>query len=155
MKILIVATLLALLAACQSLPKLEDDARYVRLAKVTDIREFTEIERKQAWANRPSDSRVGVGFGFGLGVGSGGSFGGMNVGIGSTFGNRDRSYGRAQPPHIADGANRVTVQPIGTTDRVEVMSYGQHKIGDCVKVLATHPTEYPRFFELKPGESCE
>ena len=153
MKTLIASTLLVLLAACQSLPKLEDDARYVRLAKVTDIREFTEIERKQARANRPSDSRVG--FGFGLGVGSGGSFGGMSVGIGSTFGDRDRSFGRAHPPHIADGANRVTVQPIGTTDRVEVMSYGQHKIGDCVKVLATHPTEYPRFFDLKPGESCE
>ena len=153
MKTLMTATLLTLLAACQSLPKLEDDARYVRLAKVTDIREFTEIERKQARANRPSDSRVG--FGFGLGMGSGGSFGGMSVGIGSTFGDRDRSYGRAQPPHIADGANRITVQPVGTTERIEVMSYGQHKINDCVKVLATHPTEYPRFFELKPGENCE
>ena len=153
MKTLMTATLLTLLAACQSLPKLEDDARYVRLAKVTDIREFTEIERKQARANRPSDPRVG--FGFGLGVGSGGSFGGMSVGIGSTFSDRDRSYGRAQPPHIAHDANRITVQPMGTTDRVEVMSYGQHKIGDCVKVLATHPTEYPRFFELKPSENCE
>jgi len=28
-------------------------------------------------------------------------------------------------------------------------------VGDCVKVLAGHPTEYPRFFELKPGEHCE
>ena len=153
MKTLIATALLVMLAACQSMVKLEDDTRYVRLAKVTDIREFTELERKQAQANRPSDSRSRVGFGLGLGMGSGGSFGGVSVGLGGTL--SERPFGRAQPPHIADGANRITVQPIGTTDRVEVMSYGQHKIGDCVKVLATHPTEYPRFFELKPGESCE
>lgn len=151
MKALTVTTLLALLAACQSTPKLEDDVRYVRLARVIDIREFTDLERKQARANQPSDSRVG--FGFGVGMGSGGSFGGMSVGIGSRLG--ERPFGRAQPPSVADGANRITVQPIGITDRVEVMSYGQHKVGDCVKVLATHPTQYPRFFELKPGESCE
>jgi hypothetical protein len=35
------------------------------------------------------------------------------------------------------------------------MSYAQYKVGDCVRVLAGHPTEYPRFFELKQGEHCE
>ena len=150
MKILIAAISLALLAACQSTPKLEDDARYVRLATVLDIHEFSEIERKQAQANKPDDTHVGVGFG--LGMGSGGSFGGMSVGIGNTLGGR-RS--RNQPPHIADGANRITVQPLGSTERIEVMSYATHKPGDCVKVLVAHPTEFPRFFELKPGERCE
>ena len=148
-KTIIAAILLALLAACQSTPRLEDDARYVRLATVVDIHEFTEIERKQAQANRPSDTHVGVGIG--IGTGSGGSFGGLSLGIGSTVGDRRNS----QPPHIADGANRITVQPLGSTERIEVMSYGHHKMGDCVKVLAGHPTEFPRFFALKPGESCE
>ena len=150
-KTIIAATLLALLAACQSTPRLEDDARYVRLATVMDIHEFTEIERKQAQANRPSDTHVGVGIG--IGTGSSGSFGGLSLGIGSTVG--DRRNSRYQPPHIADGANRITVQSLGSTERIEVMSYGHHKMGDCVKVLAGHPTEFPRFFELKPGERCE
>ena len=61
MKTLIAVILLAMLAACQSTPRLEDDARYVRLARVVDVHEFTELERKQAEANRPSDTRVGVG----------------------------------------------------------------------------------------------
>jgi hypothetical protein len=60
-----------------------------------------------------------------------------------------------EAPQIAKGANRYTVQPLHSTERIEVMSYGQYKVGDCVKVLAGHPTEYPRFFELKPGEHCE
>lgn len=148
-KAIITALSLALLAACQSTPRLEDDARYVRLATVMDIHEFTETERKQAQANRPGDTRVGVGIG--IGTGSGGSFGGLSLGIGSTLGDRRDS----QPPHIADGANRITVQPLGSTERIEVMSYGHHKMGDCVKVLAGHPSEYPRFFALKPGERCE
>lgn len=150
-KTMITAILLALLAACQSTPRLEDDARYVRLATVMDIHEFTEIERKQAQVNRPSDTHVGVGIG--IGTGSGGSFGGLSLGIGSTVG--DRRNSRDQQPHIADGANRITVQPLGSTERIEVMNYGHHKMGDCVKVLAGHPTEFPRFFELKPGERCE
>jgi len=49
----------------------------------------------------------------------------------------------------------INVQPLGSAERIEVMSYGHHKMGDCVKVLAGHPTEFPRFFELKPGERCE
>ncbi len=150
MKTIIAAILLALLAACQSTPKLEEDARYVRLATVVDIHEFTETERKQAQANSPHDSRTGVGFSVGVGSGSGGSFGGVMLGMGSTVGGR-----RDELPQIAHGANRYTVQPLGSTERIEVMSYGRYKVGDCVKVLAGHPTEFPRFFELKPGELCE
>ncbi len=151
MKIVIAAILLTLLAACQSTPKLEEDARYVRLATVVDIHEYTEIERKQAQANRPSDTHVGIGFG--VGTGSYGSFGGMSLGIGTTVGDR-RDSGK-EPPQIAEGANRITVQPLGSTERIEVMSYENHKKGGCVKVLAGHPTEFPRFFALKPGERCE
>ena len=146
---LIAVIALALLAACQSTPKLEDDARYVRLALVVDKHEYTELERKQAQASRPSDTRAGVGLS--LGVGSGGSFGGVMLGMGSRVGDR-RSAG---PPQVADGANRYTVQPLHGKERIEVMSYGNYKVGDCVKVLAGHPTEFPRFFELKPGERCE
>ena len=144
-KTVIAATLLALLAACQSTPRLEDDARYVRLATVMDIHEFTEIERQQARANTPSDTRVGVGIG--IGTGSYGSFGGLSLGMGTSVG--------ARPPQIGDGANRITVQPIGSEERIEVMSIGNYKVGDCVKVLAGHPSEFPRFFELKPDERCE
>lgn len=149
MKTLIAAIAVTLLAACQSTPKLEEDARYVRLATVVDVHEFTEIERKQAQANRPSDGSTGVGFSVGVGTGTYGSFGGVSVGIGHTLGSR-----RDKPPQIADGANRFTVQPLGSTERIEVMSLGHYKMGDCVKVLAGHPTEFPRFFPLKPGERC-
>jgi hypothetical protein len=54
------ATLLVLLAACQSTPRLEDDARYVKLARVVDVHEFTELERKQAAGNRPTLAWVSV-----------------------------------------------------------------------------------------------
>lgn len=145
----IAVTALALLAACQSTPKLEDDARYVRLAVVVDKHEFTELERKQAQANKPSDTRAGVGLS--LGVGNGGSFGGVMLGIGSRVGDRRSD----ELPQVADGANRYTVQPLHGKERIEVMSYGNYKVGDCVKVLANHPTEFPRFFALKPGERCE
>ena len=73
------AVLLVLLGACQTAPGLEDDARYVRLARVVDEHVYTELERKQAEANMPSDTRVGVGLG--VGVGSGGSFGGVMLGM--------------------------------------------------------------------------
>lgn len=150
MKKFFAATLLVLLAACQSAPKLENDARYVRLAIVVDEHEFTEVERKQAEANRPSDSGVGVGMS--VGVGTGGGFGGVMLGIGSKLGDRRDSH---EPPQVAYGANRFTVQPLDSKERIEVMSYGRYKVGDCVKVLVGHPTEFPRFFELKPGERCE
>ena len=145
----LVVTMLVLLAACQTTPKLENDARYVRLARVVDIHEFTELERKQAKANRPKDSSVGVGFS--LGVGSGGGFGGLMLGMGSKVGDRRDD----EPPQVAHGANRFTVLMPDSEERIEVMSYGHYKVGDCVKVLAGHPTEFPRFFELKPDERCE
>jgi len=143
----IAAFMLALLAACQS-TKLEDDTRYVRMATIVDRHEFSEIERQQAQANRPSNTRVGIGFG--VGTGSGGSFSAMSLGIGHRVGEQ-----RDQPPHIADGAIRYTVQPQGTTERIEVMSLEKLNEGDCVKVLAYHPRLYPRFFALKPGERCD
>ncbi|MEO8342628.1 MAG: hypothetical protein ABI536_02315 [Gallionella sp.] len=152
MKKLFAAMLLMLLAACQSTPKLEDDTRYVRLARVVDEHEFTEIERRQAKANMSNDSGMGMGFGFGLGIGSGGSFGGVSLGMGGMMGDRRDSR---EPPQVAYGANRFTVQTLDSQKRVEVMSYGHYKAGDCVKVLVDHPTAFPRFFELKPGEHCE
>jgi hypothetical protein len=151
MKRFFAAASLVLLAACQSAPKPEDDARYVRLARVVDEHEFTEVERKQAEANMPSDTHAGVGLS--VGVGSGGSFGGVMLGMGSRMG--DRRGSRNEPPQVANGANRFTVQPLNSDERIEVMSYGSYKVGDCVKVLVGHPTEFPRFFELKPGERCE
>lgn len=149
MKTMIAAILIALLAACQSTPRPEEDARYVRLATIVDVHEFTEIERKQAQASRPSDGSTGVGVSVGVGTGTYGSFRGMSVGIGHTIGSRDL------PPQIADGANRYTVQPLGLSEHIEVMSYEHLKKGDCVKVLAGHPTEFPRFLAMKPGERCE
>jgi hypothetical protein len=127
----------------------------VKLARVVEVHEFTDLERKQAAANMPSDSRVGVGLGIGVGSGGGfgGGFGGIMLGMGSGIGERrDR---RDEPPQVSRGANRYTVQPLNSTEHIEVMSYGKHKVGDCVKVLAGHPTEYPRFFELKPEEHCD
>jgi hypothetical protein len=144
-----IATLaLALLAACQSTPRLEDDTRYAKLATVVDKHEFSEVERKQAKANSPGDSSAGFGFGVGVGTGGSGGFGGIMLGMG---GHPDR---RDEQPQISRGAIRYTVQPLGSEERVEVMSYGQYKVGDCVKVLAGHPSEYPRFFALKPDERC-
>jgi hypothetical protein len=62
---------------------------------------------------------------------------------------------RDEQPQVAKGAIRYTVQTTGSAERIEVMSYEQLKVGDCVKVLAGHPDEYPRFFRLKPGEQCK
>ena len=151
MKKYIAMLALVLLAACQSAPKLEDDTRYTKLATVVDRHEFSEVERKQAQANRPSDSNVGVGIGLGVGTGGSGGFGfgGVMMGMG---GHPDR---RDEAPQVALGAIRYTVQPLGSEERVEVMSYAQYQVGDCVKVLAGHPSEYPRFFELKPDERCK
>jgi len=145
----IVTLALLILAACQSTPALEDDTRYVKLATVLDRHEFSDTERKQAQASSPNGSGVSVGIGFGVGVGTHGSFGGMMLGMGSHERLRDEA------PQIAKGAIRYTVQPLGSEERIEVMSYGQYKVGDCVKVLAGHPDEYPRFFALKPGEQCK
>lgn len=148
MKKFAAALLLLLVAACQSAPRLEDDTRYVKLAKVVEEHEFTDIERQQAKANLPADSGVGVGLS--IGVGSGGGFGGIMLGAGSRLGERRHQM----PPQIAFGANRFTVQTADNA-RIEVMSYEKYKVGDCVKVLVNHPTEFPRFFKLKPGEHCD
>jgi hypothetical protein len=152
MKKSIAALLLVSLAACQSTPKLEEDARYVKLATVVDKHEFSEVERKQAEAHSPRDSGVGVGLS--VGVGTGGGFGGMMMGMGGmTGGGRHDRHDDA--PQVSQGANRYTVQPLDSKERIEVMSYAQYKLGDCVKVLAGHPSEYPRFFDLKPDEHCK
>jgi hypothetical protein len=150
MKIFIAMLALGIFSACQSTPKLEDDLRYTKLATVTDKHEFTEVERKQAQANTPSDSGVSVGIGFGIGSGTfSGGFGGMMKGMGT------HDHVRDEQPQVAKGAIRYSVTPVGTEERVEVMSYKQYKVGDCVKVLVGHPSEYPRFFELKPNENCK
>jgi hypothetical protein len=152
MKKMLAAISLALLAACQSNPSLEEDARYIRFAKVVEVHVFTDAERKEAEkaVPRTSDSRVGVGIG--IGVGSGGGFGSVMIG-GSTPLGSGRS--RDVPPQVAYGANRFTVQPLHSRERIEVMSYGKFQLGDCIKLFSGHPTEYARLFDLKPGEHCE
>jgi hypothetical protein len=140
---------LVLLAACQNTPRLDEDVRYVKLAQVVDVHEYTDAERQQAKA---SSSHGSVSIGVGVGIGSGSFSGGM-FGIGGMM--EDRHDDRDEPPQVARGANRYTVQPLGSKERIEVMSYEHHKVGDCVKVLAGHPSEYPRFFELKAGERCD
>lgn len=146
MKQVIAVTLPLVLAACQSSPPLEDDTRYVKLAKVVDVHVFTETERKEAKQQQPSDSSVGVGIG--VGVGSGVGFGGVMFGTG---GHRDTN----EAPQVANGANRFTVETLDKAERIEVLSYGKYKVGDCVKVLTGHPSEYARLFDLKPGERCD
>jgi hypothetical protein len=153
MKRFIPVVLLVLLAACQSTPRLENDTRYVRFAKVVKVYVFTDAERKEAakTAPRRSDTRVGVGVGVGVGTGGVG-FGSVTIGVGSVLGS-ERS--RDIPPQVAYGANRFTVQPLHSSEHIEVMSYGKFKVGDCVKLFSGHPTEYARLFELKPGEQCQ
>lgn len=143
--------LLLLLAGCKSGPSLEDDVRYVKYARVVDIHVYSEAERKEAKAQLPSNVRVGGGMSVGFGSG-GGSFGGMMIGMGTTLGDqRDEN----QPPQVAYGANRFTVVTEGKAERFELNSYGKFKVGDCVKVLMGHPTEYARLFKLKSDEHCE
>ena len=153
MKKIVAVTVLALLAACQSTPNLEDDARYIKYAKVLDVHVFTEAERKEAAKTAPRSSDSGVGMGIGIGIGSGGiGFGGIALGAGTSLGG---GRSRNVSPQIADGANRFTVQPLNTKERIEVMSYGKFQVGDCVKLMSGHPTEYARLFDLKPGERCD
>jgi hypothetical protein len=152
MKKILAALSLSLLAACQSNPPLEEDARYIRFAKVVEVRVFTDAERKEAEKTVPRTSDGSVGVGIGIGVGSGGSFGSVMIGGGTLLGN---GRSRDVPPQVAYGANRFTVQPLHSNERIEVMSYGKFKVGDCVKLFSGHPTEYSRLFDLKPGEHCE
>lgn len=147
-KLLAIAPI-AFLAACQSAPPLEDDARYTRLARVVDVHVYSDAERKEAAKSAPRSSNTSVGVGVGFGVGGGG-FGGLMFGVGSG-GGRSREL----PPQVSQGANRYTVQPLNTTGRIEVNSYGKYKAGDCVKLFSGHPSEYARLFDLKPGESCQ
>lgn len=149
MKKHIVMIMFIFLAACQSAPKLEDDLRYVKLATVVDRHEFSEVERKQAQGSSSVETSIGLSVGVGVGHG----YSGMMFGMGGLMGTHPER--RDEPPKISQGAIRYTVQPQGSQERIEVMSYGQYTVGDCVKVLAGHPTEYPRFFELKAGERCQ
>ena len=149
---MLILGLIPLLVACQSTPRLEDDARYVKLAKVVDVHEFTDAERKEAAKTAPRSSDSGVSFGLGIGVGTGGGFGGLMMGAGPGM---NSGYDkRKEPPQVAHGANRFTVQPLNKGERIEVMSYKHYKVGDCVKVLTGHPTEFPRLFDPKEGEHC-
>lgn len=144
---------LVLLAACQSEPKLQEDVRYLQLATVVDVHEFTETARKQAQANAPRDSKVGVGIGVGVGrISGGGSFGGVTLGMGTAVdGRRDSD----EMPQVAKGANRYTVKPLASDERIELMSYGRYKVGDCVRLFSGHPTAFPRILEPMPAESCK
>jgi hypothetical protein len=153
MKKFIPVVLLVLLAACQSAPRLEDDIRYIRFARVVKVHVFTDAERKEAAKTAPRKSNTQVGVGVGVGVGSGGvGFGSVTIGVGSVLGS-ERS--RDIPPQVAYGANRFTVQPLHSSEHIEVMSYGKFKVGDCVKLFSGHPAEYARLFKLKPGEQCQ
>ncbi len=151
MKKVIALAPLALLAACQSAPKLEDDTRYTKLAKVVDVHVYTDAERKEAAKSAPRRRSSGFGMGIGLGFGTGG-FGGMMLGGGMGLGG---DGGRDLPPQVADGANRYTVQPLQGGDKLEVTSFGKYQAGECVKLFSGHPNEYARLFDLKPGERCE
>jgi hypothetical protein len=124
----------------------------VKLAKVVDVHEFTDAERKEAAKTAPRSSDSGVSFGIGIGVGTGGGFGSLMMGTGpGMYSGYDR---RKEPPQIAHGANRFTVQLLKTNERIEVMSYKHYKVGDCVKVLTGNPTEFSRLFDPKEGEHC-
>ncbi|ADE13179.1 hypothetical protein [Sideroxydans lithotrophicus] len=151
MKKTLIPGLLLLLVACQSTPRLEDDTRYVKLAKVVDVHVFTDAERKEAAKTAPRSNDSGVSFGIGIGVGTGG-YSGMMIGANTGLsGVHDK---RKEPPQVATGANRFTVQPLNSSERIEVMSYKHYKVGDCVKVLSGHPTEFARLFDPKEGERC-
>ena len=151
MKTILAVISLALLAACQTAPKPEDDTRYLKLARVVDVHVYTDAERKEAAKTAPRPHNSGVGMGVGIGMGSGG-FGGIMIGAGTGLGG---GSSRDLPPQAAAGANRYTVQPLQSADRIEVMSYGKFQVGDCVKLFSGHPDEYARLFKLKPGEHCE
>lgn len=146
----VAATAMVLLAGCQSTP-LEDDVRYIKFARVAEVHVFTDAERKEAAKTEPRYNHSGVSMGIGLGYGTGGGFGGIGLGYGTSL-----SDGRSRhiPPLISRGANRFTVQPLNSEDRIEVLSYGKFQVGDCIKLFSGHPTEYARLFELKPGEHC-
>ncbi len=147
MKRVLAAGLLAMLAGCASTP-LEQDAAHIRSAKILDVHTFTDAERKEARKAEPRPGS-GVGMGIGFGVGTFGNFGGVMLGTGLD------GRGRDLPPQVGQGANRFTVQPLASSERIEVMSYGKYQVGDCVKLFSGHPTEYARLFDLKPGERCE
>ncbi len=150
MKKLFYIAAIALLVACQSAPKLEDDTRYTKLARVVDVHVYSEAERKEAAKSEPRPSS-GLGMGVGIGVGTGGGFGFGGI----MFGGGGSGRSRDLPPLISQGANRYTVQPLNTRDKIEVNSYGKYKAGDCVKLFSGHPNEYARLFDLRPGENCQ
>ncbi len=147
-KALLSTTLLLLLAGCQSNPALEDDTRYTKLARVVEVHVYTAAERREARLQRRDSA---VNFGLGIGVGGYGSFGYGGL----MFGTGNRNSPRAEGPQIAEGANRYTVEPLEKAERIEVLSYGKYQVGDCVKLMAGHPSAYARLFDLKPGERCD
>lgn len=149
MKKLSLAVMAALLAACQNNPPLQNDARYIRMARVVAVHVYSEDERREAAKAPPraraSSPEVSVGIGFGT------SFGGLGVGVGGIISPVNK---REMPPQPALGADRYTVEPLGSKEKLEVESYGKYKVGDCVKLFSGHPTEYARLFDLQPGETC-
>lgn len=151
MKKLSLALILVLLAACQNNPPLQDEARYLRYARVVAVHVYTDAERRDAAANAPRVDRNEPQVTFGIGFGT--NFGGINLGVGGLFTPQHRP--RDIPPQPAWGANRYTVEPLGTHEKLEVDSYGKYKVGDCVKLFSGHPKEYARLFDLQPGETCK
>lgn len=133
-----------LLAGCQNPHQLEKDTRYIILATVTDKYEFSEIERQQAAASTSADSNADTDLANNVGPAG---YGGIMLGLGD-------HHDIGESPLISNGANRYTVQPLNSEERIVVMSRRQYQVGDCVKVLAGHPSAYPRFFALKPDERC-
>lgn len=141
-----IATLaLILLAGCQSPHRPEKDTRYLILATVTDKYEFSESERLQAAASTPADSNADDEQANNVGPAG---YGGIMLGLG------DHHDTGENPPQISNGAYRYIVRPLNSKQRFVVISHRQYQVGDCVKVLAGHPSAYPRFFALKPDERC-
>lgn len=145
MKKFIAALALLLLAGCQTPHRLEKDTSYIILATVTDKYEFSETERQQAGATTPADSNADDDLADNIGPAG---YGGIMLGLG------DHHDISESPPQISTGANRYTVRPLNSEERIVVMSRRQYQVGDCVKVLAGHTSAHPRFFALKPNEGC-
>ena len=151
MKKLSLALVLALLAACQNNPPLQDEAHYMRYARVVAVHVYTDAERREAAASAPHVNRNEPRVTFGLSFGT--NIGGIGLNFGGLFTPQNRP--RDIPPQPAWGADRYTVEPLGSHDRLEVESYGKYKVGDCVKLFSGAPKDYARLYDLQPGETCK